>query len=259
MDDRVVNLEIEGAVAVVTIDRPPVNALNRAVISQLGDIIDQVAADDSVRALVLRGAGPKAFVAGADIAEFPALTVDTAELLARRGQDVTVRLQAMPKPSIAAVHGFALGGGCELALACDFRIAAESARFGQPEINLGIIPGYGGTQRLARLVGASRAKYLCITGEQVTAQEAYRIGLADAVVPDAELFSSAMALANKLAAKAPVALGLIKRAVDEGLDKEFGVGMDLEACLFGEVFGTADHIEGVNAFLEKRPPRFTGK
>jgi len=259
MDEQIVKREIAGAVAIVTIDRPPVNALNRSVIHQLGDIVDQIAADDTVRAVVLRGAGPKAFVAGADIAEFPHLTVDTAESLSRRGQDLTVRIQTMPKPWIAAVHGFALGGGCELALACDFRVAGESARFGQPEINLGIIPGYGGTQRLARLVGASRAKYLCFTGEQITAQEAYRIGLADAVVPDDQLQESAIALAQKLAVKAPVALGMIKRAIDDGLQKELGSGLDLEACLFGEVFGTQDRLEGVQAFREKRAPRFTGR
>lgn len=250
--------ETRGRVGLITLNRPQqMNALNDALMDALGAALLAFDADDGIGAIVIAGQ-PRAFAAGADIAamaDWGYMDVYQGEFITRNWETI----RRVRKPVLAAVAGVALGGGCELALACDFRVAGESARFGQPEINLGIIPGYGGTQRLARLVGASRAKYLCFTGEQITAQEAYRIGLADAVVPDDQLQESAIALAQKLAVKAPVALGMIKRAIDDGLQKELGSGLDLEACLFGEVFGTQDRLEGVQAFREKRAPRFTGR
>lgn len=227
-----VRLEVEAGVATITIDRAPVNALSAQTLRELQAAVAQVSADAAVRAVVIRGGGSKAFVAGADIAEFPNLSPKDAAELARRGQRIFDAIEQMPKPVIAAVQGFALGGGCELAMACDFRVAAESAKFGQPEINLGIIPGYGGTQR---------------------------IGLVDIVVADGELQSTVQALAAKLATKAPVAMHLIKRAVDGGLQGTLAHGLDLEAGLFGEAFSTADAREGVAAFLGKRQPQFQGK
>lgn len=256
---ELVRFEVEAGVALITIDRPPVNALSAQTLTELEAAVAKAGADDSVKAVVIRGGGSKAFVAGADIAEFPTLAPEQAVALAQRGQKIFDAIQALPKPVIAAVQGFALGGGCELAMACDLRVATESAKFGQPEINLGIIPGYGGTQRLARLVGPSRAKYLCLTGDMIGAQEASRIGLVDVVVPDAELLETAKALAAKLASKAPVAMALIKRAVDAGLQGSLAQGLELEARLFGKVFGTADATEGVSAFLAKRAPNFQGK
>ncbi|MFO7171784.1 MAG: enoyl-CoA hydratase-related protein [Bacillota bacterium] len=254
-----VKVHLEDGYAVVTLDRPPVNALSRQVLAELDEALRDLEAREEVRAVVIRGAGPRAFAAGADITEFPQVRPEEAAELARQGQAVFNRIEALPKPVIAAVHGYALGGGCELALACDFRIAAESARFGQPEINLGIIPGYGGTQRLARLVGPARAKWICLTGEMIPAAEALRIGLCDQVVPDEELLPAATALAAKLAGKAPRAAALIKRAIQEGLGRSLAEGLELEAQLFGQVFATADAREGVAAFLEKRQPRWTGR
>lgn len=259
MDELVRLTHMEGGVALITIDRPPVNALSRDTLTELESAIAAVAADATVRAVVVTGAGAKAFVAGADIAEFPTMTPATGEELSRRGSTIFTKLETMPKPVIAAVNGVCLGGGCELAMACDLRVAASGARFGQPEINLGIIPGYGGTQRLPRLVGASRAKYICMSGEHVDAQEALRIGLADLVVPEAELMDAALGLARKLAAKAPIALGLIKRAVNEGIEQPLAEGLDLESRLFGEVAGTEDMKEGAAAFLGKRKPEFKGR
>lgn len=256
---ELVKLRLEEGYAVITLDHPPVNALNQQLLSDLLDALVEVERNESVRAAVIHGAGPKAFAAGADISEFPKLTPAEAERFARSGQAIFDKIERMAKPVIAAVHGYALGGGCELALACDFRIAAESARFGQPEINLGIIPGYGGTQRLARLVGPSRAKWLCLTGDPVPAQEALQMGLCDQVVPDAELLAAATGLAAKLAGKAPQAAARIKKVIVEGSQKELAAGLVIEAKLFGEVFATEDAREGVAAFLEKRQPKWSGK
>ncbi|BDG61061.1 enoyl-CoA hydratase-related protein [Caldinitratiruptor microaerophilus] len=256
---QLVKLAREDGYAVVTLDHPPVNALNAPLLTELEAVVAELEGDESVRAVIIHGAGEKAFAAGADITEFPRLSPDQAESLSRRGQAIFDRLSALPKPVIAAVHGYALGGGCELAMACDIRIAAESARLGQPEINLGILPGYGGTQRLPRLVGPSRALLMCLTGDPVSAAEALRIGLVDLVVPDAELLPRARELAAKLAGKAPVAARLIKRAVYGGLATTLAEGTALEARLFAEVFATADAREGVQAFLEKRAPRWVGR
>jgi len=248
-------------VGLITFNRPHVlNALSLDTMRELDAAIDELAVDDNVGALVLTGAGDRAFVAGADIAEFNTLgSACEAAAFARRGQAVLNKIETLSKPVIAAINGFALGGGCELALACDVRLAADTARLGQPEINLGIIPGYGGTQRLARLVGEGYAKLLCMTGDMVDAAEALRIGLVDRVVPASELQNEARALAARLASKAPVALALIKQAIHEGLQASLAGGMAYEAALFGAVFDTEDRTEGIRAFLEKRKPTWRGR
>lgn len=254
-------VERDGRVARVAFNRPHVlNALNRATMHELGAAVDELAADESVGAVILTGTGDKAFAAGADINEFNLLTTASdSAAFARRGQAVLAKLEAMPKPVIAAINGFALGGGCEVALACDIRLAADSARLGQPEINLGIIPGYGGTQRLARLVGEGRAKWLCMSGDMVDAGEALRIGLVDRVVPAADLDREARALAARLASKAPLALALVKQAIHEGLEGSLAAGLAHEAALFGQVCDSEDRAEGVTAFLAKRKAVWRGR
>lgn len=253
-------LEKENGIGTLTINNPPANALSAGVLTELTGALRELAADDSVRVMVIQSRSPKFFVAGADIKEFTQLRdAREAEALARRGQEITMEIVRLPKPVIAAIGGFALGGGCELAMACDIRVASPEAKFGQPEINLGIIPGYGGTQRLARLIGESRAKLLNFTGDNIAGEEAYRLGLVDVPAPTGEANQSARALAEKIAAKPPVALKLIKRAVHEGLQGPLEQGLALEARLFGEVFVTDDAGEGVAAFLEKRTARWKGK
>jgi len=251
----------EQGVGIITFNRPQaLNALSRATVAELDAAIDELATDETVGAIVLTGAGEKAFVAGADIGEFNTIpSAHQAAEFARRGQAVLAKIEALPKPVIMALNGFALGGGCELAMAGDIRIAADTARLGQPEINLGLIPGYGGTQRLPRLVGRGMAKYLVLSGDMIDAAEAHRIGLVDFVVPAAELMEFTLKLARKLARKAPIALNLAKRAVNEGLEGTLAEGLLHEADLFGLVFATEDRVEGVSAFLEKRKPAFRGK
>jgi enoyl-CoA hydratase len=253
-------LERDGRIGIVTINRPDkLNALNHDTIAELGDVFASLAADDAIGAIVLTGAGEKAFVAGADIAELNRQDALGGLEFARFGQDVFRSIERCPKPVIAAVNGFALGGGCELALACHIRIAAENAKFGQPEVNLGIIPGYGGTQRLARIIGLGRAAELVLTAALIDAQEAYRIGLANKVVPRGEALAAAKEMAAVIASKGPVAVrnGLeALRAVHEtGLQE----GIAIEASLFGLTCGSDDFKEGTAAFLEKRPATFSGK
>jgi enoyl-CoA hydratase len=253
-------VERDDAVLVMTINRPKVlNALNAGTLAELGEVIAGAQADDAVRAIVLTGAGEKSFVAGADINELAVQTPVGGREHARRGQALLDRIERLGKPVIAAVNGFALGGGCELAMACTLRLAADTARFGQPEINLGLIPGYAGSQRLPRLVGAGRALEMLLTGNPIDAEEAYRIGLVNRVVPAAQLMDEARALARTLAAKAPVALRYILDAVRGGLDMSFAEAQEYEATLFGLVFATDDMREGTRAFLDKRKPGFTGR
>jgi enoyl-CoA hydratase len=254
-------VERDDKIAIVTINRPKVlNALSAATVCELDEAFAELAADREVGAVVLTGAGAKAFVAGADISEFNDLpSAREAAEFAMRGQAALNRIESLPKPVIAAINGFALGGGCELAMACDIRLAADTARLGQPEINLGIIPGYGGTQRLARLVGRGRANLLCMTGDPIDAAEALRIGLVDRVVPGAALLDEAVQLARHLAGKAPVALALIKRAINVGLEGPLAEGLAYEAAQFGLVFDTEDRVEGVTAFREKRKPVWQGR
>src|SRR5450756_1426952 len=253
-------LERDGAVAIITVNRPKVlNALNTQTLDELRRAILELQRDDAVRAVVLTGSGEKAFIAGADINELATQTPTSGRDHARTGQHVLDFIEHMGKPVVAAINGFALGGGCELAMACTIRLAADTARLGQPEINLGIIPGYAGTQRLARLVGRGRALEILLTGDMVPAQEAYRLGLVNRVVPAAELMAEAKKLAATLASKAPVAVRYILEAVHRGLDMPFAEAQTFEATLFGLVVSTDDMREGTKAFLEKRKAEFKGK
>jgi enoyl-CoA hydratase len=253
-------IERDGAIAVVTIDRRKVlNALTRATIDELRRAVLDLGQDAGVSCLIVTGAGEKAFVAGADIQELEHLSPNQAKEYALEGQHVFDLVEHLGKPVIAAVNGFALGGGCELAMACTLRIAADSARFGQPEVKLGVTPGFAGTQRLPRLVGKGRALDLLLTGRIVDAQEALAMGLVNRVVPAAELMASAKALAATLAGLAPAAIRSILEAVTRGCEMAFADAERLEAALFGLCFSTEDMREGTRAFLEKRAPLFTGK
>jgi enoyl-CoA hydratase len=253
-------LERDGAVAILTFNRPKVlNALNAATLGELEAALRALKSDDDVRAVVLTGAGEKAFVAGADINELAVLTPAQGKEHARHGQRVFDLIEHLGKPVIAAINGFALGGGCELAMACTLRVAAETARLGQPEINLGIIPGYAGSQRLPRLVGKGRALELLLTGDMIGAQRAYEIGLVNQVVPAADLMAAAKKLAETLAGKAPIATRYIIEAVNQGLDMPQAQGAFLETALFGAIASTEDTREGTTAFLEKRKAAWKGR
>jgi len=253
-----VDVAREGAVAVVTIDRPDaLNALDVATLTELRDRLGELAGDDAVRALVLTGAGEKAFVAGADIKYMSGLDPEQAKAWGALGHEAGRLLETMPKPTIAAVNGFALGGGCELALACDVRYASSRAKLGQPEINLGIVPGWGGTQRLARVCGIGVAKELIFTGRTVDAEEALRIGLVNAVADP--VLERALETARALAAKSPVALSLAKRLCNLALGVDHAGGLGTEAAEFGELFASEDAKEGLTAFVEKREPNFAGR
>ena len=253
-------LERDGAIAVVTINRPQVlNALNSSTIDELRRVILELKHDASVRSVIITGVGEKAFVAGADINELAVQRPAQGKEHALRGQHVFDLIENMGKPVIAAVNGYALGGGCELALACTLRVAADTARLGQPEVNLGIIPGYGGTQRLSRLVGKGVALDLLLSGRHITADEAFRIGLVNRVVAASELMNAARQLASELADKAPLAVQYIIEAVNRGLEISFDKGQFLEATLFGVIASTDDMREGTTAFLEKRKAEFKGR
>jgi enoyl-CoA hydratase len=252
-------LDVADRIATITVNRPDkLNALNGTVILELGQAIDEARGRDDVAGVILTGAG-RAFVAGADISEIATNSPVEAKRLARRGQEVFRRFETSPKPVIAAVNGFALGGGCELAMACHVRLASDAAKFGQPEVKLGLVPGYGGTQRLPRLVGKGRALQLLLTGEMVDAQEAYRIGLVNAVVPAAELLDRARAMLGQMLANAPLALALCIEVVNTGYDLSLDDALLHESTAFGLSAATEDMHEGTRAFLEKRPPRFVGK
>ncbi len=253
-------IERDGAVAIVTFNRPRVlNALNAQTLTELSAVMAELKGDAGVRAVVLTGAGEKSFVAGADINELAVLSPVEGKEHARHGQQIFDGIEHLGKPVIAAINGFALGGGCELAMACTIRIAADTARFGQPEINLGLIPGYGGSQRLPRLVGKGVALEILLTGDMVSAQRAYEIGLVNRVVPAAELMVEAKKLAQSLASKAPIAVRYILDAVHQGMDAPFAVGELLETSLFGTIASSADMREGTRAFLEKRKAEWQGK
>jgi enoyl-CoA hydratase len=253
-------IERDEAVAVVTFNRPKVlNALNTQTMNELSAAMAGFKADAGVRVIVLTGAGEKAFIAGADINELAVQTPIEGKEHARRGQRIFDAIEQLGKPVIAAVNGFALGGGCELAMACTMRIAADTARFGQPEINLGLIPGYAGSQRLPRLVGRGVALEILLTGDMISAQRAYEIGLVNRVVPAAELMSEAKKIAHGLASKAPIAIRYILEAVHHGLDGSLDAGQFLETALFGAIASSADMKEGTKAFLEKRKAVWQGK
>jgi enoyl-CoA hydratase len=251
--------EKRNQIAFITIARPKVlNALNGQSVQDLSRAVQSVHDDIDVRVAILTGEGEKAFVAGADIGELAVLGVVEAEALAQRTQAIFSLIENCGKPVIAAVNGFALGGGCELAMACTFRIASENARFGQPEVKLGLIPGFGGTQRLPRLIGKGRALQMLLTGEMIGAEEAFRVGLVNAVLPAAELLPHAEALAGKIIANAPLAARYCLDAVNLGLNTTLEAGLAYEAALFGLCFSTSDRNEGTHAFLEKRSPQFKG-
>jgi enoyl-CoA hydratase len=258
MPYKYLTLDISDRVAVLAINRPDkMNALNDATIAELAHAIEEIRAREDVGGVILTGAG-RAFAAGADISELASQTPTHAQGRARAGQDAFRRFETCPKPVVAAVNGFALGGGCELAMACHIRIAAENAKFGQPEVKLGTCPGYGGTQRLSRLVGKGRALQLILTGETIDAQEAYRIGLVNKVVPATELILATRELMKQILANGPLALALCIEAVDRGLEMSLDEGLVLEANHFGLLAATSDMTEGMRAFLEKRPAAFKG-
>jgi len=260
MEFKNILVKHDDGIAVVTINREKaLNALNAEVIAELQAFFRNHWLDEKLRCVIITGAGPKAFVAGADIGELVKCDVSAAVATSMFGLYLMKSIENFPRPVIAAINGFALGGGCELAMACDIRLASEKARLGQPEVNLGIIPGYGGTQRLARLVGRGKAKQLIFTGDMIDAAEAYRIGLVDEIYPPEELMDRAMELARKIVAKAPMAVTAAKEAINRGLDVNLSAGCDLEKAHFGNIFGTADAKEGMAAFLEKRAADFKGK
>jgi enoyl-CoA hydratase len=252
--------EKESGIALITLNRPKaLNALNRQLLLELKSVLAEVESDPTVHAVILTGAGEKAFAAGADIAEMQAMSPHEARAFARLGQEVMTKLERLRQPTIAAVNGFALGGGCELAMACDLRLASEKAKFGQPEVNLGVIAGFGGTQRLSRLVGAGIAKELLMTGDLISADRAAAIGLVNHICLAEELLSKAKEIAGKIAGKAPLAVQLSKQAVNEGANMDIDRALSHEAELFALCFATEDQKEGMRAFLEKRPARFEGK
>jgi len=252
--------EKKGAIAYVTLNRPKVlNALNQRTWVDLRAAFEDARDDAEVRGAILTGAGDKAFIAGADISEIAHVTAVEAEKSSTYGQEVLNLIENLGKPVIAAVNGFALGGGCETAMACSIRVASEHAKFGQPEVTLGIIPGGGGTQRLPRLVGKGRALQLILSGEIISAQEAYRIGLVNEVVLPADLIARAEAILNKIFANAPIAVKYSLEAVNKGLETSQAGGFVLEASLFGLCAGTEDKKEGTTAFLQKRAPQFQGR
>ena len=250
---------LENGILLITINRPDkLNALNAAVFTDLDKVVDEINGNAAIRSAIITGAGAKAFVAGADITEFNGLNKSEAKALAKRGQDIFLKIENCPKPIIAAVNGFALGGGCELAMACHFRLASETARFGQPEVNLGLIPGYGGTQRLTQLIGKGRSMELLMSANMLDANTALQFGLVNHVVSADELLIKAKSILELINSKAPIAVGNCIKAANAVFD-ETKNGFATEVDAFGDCFATEDMIEGTTAFLEKRKPVFKGK
>ncbi len=252
--------QTDNGIGMITLNRPKaLNALNFELLTELNGLLDEIAQDDSVKVVIITGSGDKAFVAGADIAEMQNISPLEGRAFGKFGQAIFNKLENIPQPVIAAVNGFALGGGCELAMACDIRIASDKAKFGQPEVGLGIVPGFGGTQRLPRLIGKGRAKELLYTADMINAEEAYRIGLVNRIVAADELLSTAKELAEKIMARAQAAVRLCKAAVNTGMDTDLESGIAYEAEVFGLCFATADQKEGMSAFIGKRKPNFSNK
>ena len=252
--------EVQEHIAIIRVNRPKaLNAINQTVIVEMKDALEKIAGDSSIRVLILTGEGDKAFVAGADIATMRDFTPLEGRAFSRQGQELLFQLEALPIPVIACVNGFALGGGNEVAMACDFVYAAESAQFGQPEINLGIIPGFGGTQRLSRLVGKSMAKELCMTGAMIGAQEAKNLGLVNKVFPKDTLWDETLKVASLLAVKGRVSLRAVKDTIDRGYNQDLKTGCYIESDAFGICMASEDSNEGMGAFLEKRKPELKGK
>ena len=250
---------LENGIFIITINRPDkLNALNKTVMSELNEAMDEAYRNDAIRSVIVTGSGQKAFVAGADISEFLGLKSSEGIELARRGQNIFFKIENCPKPVIAAVNGFALGGGCELAMACHFRLASENAKFGQPEVNLGLIPGYGGTQRLVQLIGKGRAMEFLMTGNMIDANMALQYGLVNHVVPAGELMEKSKAILTLINSKAPVAISKCIQSANAVFNKEKN-GFEMEINCFGECFDTQDMKEGAIAFIEKRKPNFSGR
>lgn len=252
--------EKQEGIGIITVNRPKaLNALNRATLVEIDSLFEVLGKDEEIKAIIITGSGDKAFVAGADITEMQQMTGVEGRAWGKLAQAVFHKIENFPRPVLAAVNGYALGGGCELAMACDIRIASEKAKFGQPEVSLGITPGFGGTQRLPRLIGRGRAKELLFTGDMIDAEEAYRIGLVNKIAAHQNLVETAKEMANRIMLRGPVAVTLCKAAVNEGLDVDLESGCAYEAEVFGLCFATADQKEGMTAFLEKRKPVFRGK
>lgn len=250
---------LENNILIVTINRPDkLNAINKTVMHELGQVMDEINSNPEIRSAIITGTGPKSFVAGADITEFDGLTVEEGKTLAKKGLDVFFKIENSPKPVVAAINGFALGAGCELAMACHFRVAAENAKFGQPEVNLGLIPGYGGTQRLVQLIGKGRAIELLISANMIDAKTALQYGLVNYVVPEAELLDTTKAILTIINSKAPLAVAKCIEAANAVFNEQTN-GYEVENNGFGNCFATADMKEGTNAFLEKRKAVFVGK
>ena len=252
-------MEVENEIAVVTINRPKsLNALNSETLAELNTCLAEIEGRTDIKVVILTGSGSKSFVAGADISEMVNATPAEGRAMGLLAREAFGRLENMPQVTIAAVNGFALGGGCEISMACDIRVAAENAKFAQPECGLGILPGFGGTQRLARLVGKGRAKEMIFTCDMIDAQDAYRIGLANHVVPQEELLDYCKAMAGRIMKNAPYAVSLAKQVINSGADMDLDNGLKLEANIFGLSFSTEVKMEGMTAFLEKRPSKFMG-
>ena len=260
MDYQNIIYSAENGIATITINRPKaLNALNLATMTELKDVVAKIAVDPEVKVVIITGSGSTSFVAGADIVEMSTKNAGEGRGWGQVGQDTFTAIENLPQPVIAAINGFALGGGCELSCACDIRYASENAKFGQPEVGLGITPGFGGTQRLPRVVGRGYGKELIFTGGMIDAQEALRIGLVNKVVPQEELMDAAMGLAKKIAKNAPIAVQLSKAAINRGINCDVITGIAYEAEVFGLCFATEDQKEGMGAFVEKRKATFTGK
>ena len=251
--------EKEGRLAHLTINNPPVNALNSEVLKDLGNCVDEIAQDDEITVVILTGEGDKAYVAGADISEFPQLNRENGEKMSRNGQSILHKLYELPAVVISAIHGFALGGGMELALASDIRIAADNAKMGLPEVTLGIYPGFGGSQRLPRLIPEGKAKELIFTGSMISGEEACRLGIVDHVVPAGEEKEKAKEIAHKILKNGPLGIKKAKKVINEGLNMTLDEGLKLEASYFGEICDSEDQKEGAQAFLEKRKAEFKGR
>lgn len=255
-----ITITVEGSLGLITINRPDkLNALNNETCKEIGLALSELENETKVAAIAITGAGDKAFCAGADIIELQVQNGVTGYEKAHQGQNLLYKIEHLAKPVIAAINGFALGGGCELIMGCDIRIASEKAKLGQPEVNLGIIPGFGGTQRLPRLVGKGKAMELILTGDIIDVNEAFRIGLVDKVTPHEKLMETVKEIAEKIALKAPLAIKYAKRAIHEGLQVDLERGCELEALYFSTICSTEDKTEGTTAFLEKRKAKFTGK
>ncbi|QAT61074.1 crotonase [Acidilutibacter cellobiosedens] len=250
-------LDEKDGILTITINRPKVlNALNTDTLNELENVVRDIERDKEIMVVIITGSGEKSFVAGADIAEMKSLNIHEGRNMTRLGQCVFQEIENLSRPVIAAVNGYALGGGCELAMACDIRIASEKAKFGQPEVGLGIIPGYGGTQRLPRLIGKGRAKYYIFTTDMITAEEAFNMGLIDKVVPHGKLYEETLKIAEKIISKGPIAVRMAKYAVNNGMNMDLASGIAYEAEAYTTSFGSEDRIEGMSAFLEKRKADF---